>query len=121
MELFEEALRLDPTYGAAWNNLGFLKETLAHRMDHRRSADTSSSSSSALPPSSTLSDEGMHPHRSPSMLLEEAEGHYRRAVKLNPRRHYTALNNLGKLLHAHPERSREQRAMGRNSEVREID
>ena len=33
--------------------------------------------------------------------LEEAEALYRTAVRLNPNRHYTALNNLGKFLHLH--------------------
>ena len=61
--LFEAALRVDPQYGAAANNLGYLREGMGQ--------------------------------------LEEAEALYRKAVRLNPDRHYTALNNLGKFLHIH--------------------
>jgi tetratricopeptide (TPR) repeat protein len=61
--LFEAALARDPTYGAAWNNWGFVQEAAGD--------------------------------------WQAAEQCYRRAVSLNPSKHYSAHTNLAKLLHLH--------------------
>jgi len=62
-QLFEAALLRDPSYGAAWNNWGFVQEAAGRYAD--------------------------------------AERCYRRAVALNPTKHYSAHTNLAKLLHLH--------------------
>jgi len=61
--LFEQALAIDSSYGAAWNNWGFIRETMKD--------------------------------------YSGAEHCYRKAIALNGDRHYTAHNNMAKLLHMH--------------------
>ena len=114
IELFEEALKQDPEYGAAWNNLGFLKEKQYLRLS-RIDDDPRRSVADRLAEVAPRNG-GDAWSTAREFLLDEAEACYRKAVRLNPRRHYTALNNLGKLLHA--QRGDAQRALGRNSEVR---
>ena len=123
----------DASYGAAWNNWGFVREA-AGDLEGAEQVTAQSPPTAAPPlllllrPATTVFATGTNASTTEPLAIEPLVAHprsllanfcllslshsalfiviivaqcYREAVALNPTRHYTAHNNLAKLLHVH--------------------
>ena len=105
--MFAEALRIDPYYGAAHNNMGYLIEKMAPA-DSKAAAHHYQEAIRLNPGHYTAHNNlGRLMHR--MSRLEEAEAHYRQAVLLYPG-YVKALYNLATLIHTTGGPAREHEA-----------